>query len=122
MREAHEPRRVPSPLYVMRYGETEWNVERMQGCDSPLTAFGRRQAAALGELLAVERADALPIYSSPSEVDIGPFSGRYLAELAAEHPGLFRDVYPPTWHFRVPGGETIDMVRARAADFLDSLL
>lgn len=41
-------------LYVLRHGETVWNRDgRMQGGqDSPLTALGREQAAAMGRLLA----------------------------------------------------------------------
>lgn len=43
-----------APIYLLRHGETEWNVElRMQGgLDSPLTARGREQAVAMGRGLA----------------------------------------------------------------------
>jgi len=42
-------------LYVIRHGETHWNVEqRMQGRgDSPLTERGRRQVARHGEVIAL---------------------------------------------------------------------
>ena len=41
-------------LYLIRHGQTEWNVEkRLQGGrDSPLTALGRQQAEALAGSLA----------------------------------------------------------------------
>jgi probable phosphoglycerate mutase len=46
------------PLYLLRHGETAWNLERrMQGSrDSSLTARGRAQAAAMGRALAAELA------------------------------------------------------------------
>lgn len=47
-----------APLYLLRHGETAWNLERrMQGSkDSSLTARGRAQAAAMGRALAAELA------------------------------------------------------------------
>jgi probable phosphoglycerate mutase len=46
------------PLYVLRHGETAWNLDRrMQGSkDSALTARGRAQAIAMGRALAAELA------------------------------------------------------------------
>jgi probable phosphoglycerate mutase len=139
--------RPPSPLYVVRHGETEWNVERrMQGGegDSPLTARGRRQAAAMGTLLRAVGADALPAYCSPqgravetarialgeglarldprlSEVAMGPFSGRLIGELRSEHPDLFGEDMSLTWYFRIPGGERLETMQARLAAFLRDL-
>jgi probable phosphoglycerate mutase len=48
--------RVTHPIYLFRHGETVWNAERRaQGrLDSPLTAAGRAQARAMGEVLSVE--------------------------------------------------------------------
>jgi probable phosphoglycerate mutase len=50
--------KLTAPLYLMRHGETAWNLERrMQGSkDSALTARGRAQAAAMGRALAAELA------------------------------------------------------------------
>ena len=41
-------------IFLVRHGETEWNVQgRFQGClDSPLTPNGREQARQFGLLLA----------------------------------------------------------------------
>ena len=52
--------KLAAPLYLLRHGETAWNLERrMQGSkDSSLTARGRAQAAAMGRALAAELARA----------------------------------------------------------------
>lgn len=49
---------LTAPLYLLRHGETAWNLERrMQGSkDSTLTPRGREQAAAMGRALAAELA------------------------------------------------------------------
>jgi len=49
---------LSAPLYMLRHGETAWNLERrMQGSkDSTLTPRGRDQAAAMGHALAAELA------------------------------------------------------------------
>jgi len=50
--------KLTAPLYMLRHGETAWNLDRrMQGSkDSTLTARGRAQAAAMGRALAAELA------------------------------------------------------------------
>jgi len=50
--------KLAAPLYVLRHGETAWNLERrMQGTkDSPLTERGRAQAEAMGRTLKAELA------------------------------------------------------------------
>ncbi len=52
-------------LYLVRHGETDWNLaHRIQGAtDIPLNDTGRAQAASTGRLLSRKRWDA--IYSSP---------------------------------------------------------
>lgn len=56
-------------IYLMRHGETLFNVEkRIQGaCDSPLTAKGQAQATAMGRLLAERGVHLDSAYSSTSE-------------------------------------------------------
>lgn len=51
---------LAAPLYLLRHGETAWNLERhLQGMqDSPLTERGRAQAAGIGRALKAELADA----------------------------------------------------------------
>jgi probable phosphoglycerate mutase len=53
--------KLANPLYMLRHGETAWNLERrMQGSkDSALTPRGREQAAAMGRALAAELAREL---------------------------------------------------------------
>jgi probable phosphoglycerate mutase len=48
--------KLTSPLYILRHGETAWNIERrMQGSrNSDLTARGRAQAMAMGHALKAE--------------------------------------------------------------------
>jgi probable phosphoglycerate mutase len=50
--------KLSAPLYVLRHGQTAWNLDRrMQGAkDSDLTALGRSQAQAMGEALRLELA------------------------------------------------------------------
>lgn len=140
------PHHPPSPLYVLRHGETEWNrAGRMQGSlDSPLTERGRAQAAAMGRVLRREGARALPAFVSPQgravrtaelalgpgratpderlrEIGVGGFEGRLLPELVAEHPFLFSEEGPIEWHYEVPDGEGHDALRARVSAFLAEL-
>ena len=107
-------------IYLLRHGQTEFNAERrIQGrCDSPLTALGREQAAALGRLLGAELGEArhsVPIVSSPlgramasaeivrahagiaapivtderlSEIGCGSWERLTRTEIAALHPGF----------------------------------
>ena len=57
------------PLYVLRHGETDWNLQRrLQGqTDTPLNATGRAQARAMAEGLArlIERPEELDFVTSP---------------------------------------------------------
>ena len=142
--------RVPRsfPLYVLRHGETEWNVaQRMQGSlNSPLTARGRVQAAEMARLLAAELGDDWPpVYASPQpraletarivtagrtaprlderlrELTLGGWEGMTLADIEAARPGFFAASDPFFWRFNAPGGERYDMFAARVGSFLDEL-
>jgi len=60
----------PECVYVLRHGQTDWNVEhRLQGhSDIPLNSVGKQQARVLGEKLRGElgpSAGAFEYYSSP---------------------------------------------------------
>ena len=115
-------------LFLIRHGETAWNVEgRMQGRrDSPLTARGEAQARRIGQIAAAERLAALPCLCSPAgramrtarlaglapqptpdlaEVGMGAWEGRLRAEIT-EVPGV-------EWKFAAPGGEGEAAFRAR---------
>src|SRR6478735_9231229 len=69
-------------VYLARHGNTEWNAQgRWQGqLDSPLTALGRAQAAAVANLVVGEPVDA--VFCSP----IG--RAFVTAQVSAERLGL----------------------------------
>jgi broad specificity phosphatase PhoE len=134
-------------LYLIRHGETEWNLEkRMQGHkDSPLTLHDTQQAGWLAEALDGVQIDA--IYSSTSgraittaeivrkdrqidilasdiwkEMHLGEWEGRVAQELQLEFP----DQYDYFWHephrFEPIGGETFEQLRERVLPGLEVLL
>lgn len=136
-------------IYLVRHGQTEFNRERrIQGHnDSPLTELGVHQARAVGRLLRdlIRDRAGWRIVSSPlgrakstaelisaelggltvelddrlMEVTWGASDGRLRDDLSAEHPETFGRT---GWAFDAPtGGESYDAVRARVADWLDSL-
>lgn len=132
---------APSIVYLARHAETVWNVERVfQGHqDSPLTERGREQARRLGQRLAAEQlaavyasdlgrarttAEAVAVaqglavrtHAGLREIDTGQWTGlarravRAVPEWSARLD-LYRD---RPWEHRMPGGETIGEVQARA--------
>jgi broad specificity phosphatase PhoE len=75
-------------LYLVRHGETEWNVQkRLQGhTDSPLTPRGLLQVRAFGELLREE------LGSAEVEICLSPLARtRRTASLIAEALGVAAD-------------------------------
>jgi broad specificity phosphatase PhoE len=136
-------------IYLVRHGETEWNVERrMQGRqESRLTARGERQAGAMAKLLAglvaVDPVGSWRLVCSPlgrarqtagfiaASLGLAVEIDERLAEIAfGEWEGRLRDEvapqYPglfasPEWLFSPPGGETYEGVRTRVVSFLEDL-
>ncbi len=133
-------------FFILRHGETQWNVEgRMQGgLDSPLTDRGRRQALRQGDLLRQAGVTSLPVHSSPQgraletarialpgkpvlqdprlrEVAMGAWQGRTMDEIAETAPGLLADPHPFLWKFEAPGGETFDGMIDRVRTILSDL-
>lgn len=135
-------------LFVLRHGQTEWNVaRRMQGrLDSPLTRQGVEQAHQHGLLLktlpAIER-----IYVSPSgrtretayivnsyvraqltyeeallERDCGDWSGLSVDEIEDASPGAWQRRLDDPFYHRPPGGENLLDMGRRAAGFLEQCL
>jgi uncharacterized phosphatase len=82
-------------LYLVRHGETDWNLQRrIQGStDIPLNDTGREQARVTGRLLSTRHWDA--IYSSPLS------RARETAEIIASEVGL-------------PGPTLVDAIVERA--------
>jgi len=134
-------------LFLIRHGQTEWNVQRrMQGrLDSPLTTVGRAQADANGRILRkIARVDAL--IASPSgrtretayivnshlkapisfedalmERDCGDWSGLTLDEIADNFPRAWQSREGDPYGHRPPGGENFEDMIARVRNFLDAL-
>ena len=138
-------------LYLLRHGQTEWNVQgRFQGQhNSPLTPRGKEDAAAQGRLLGPIFAQhpAIDIYASPlgrvrqttdialknhnrspqfhdslMEIHIGDWQGLALPEIESGWPDLF-NAHTTTFDLLAmsPTGEGIDVLFARCTAFLQSL-
>lgn len=122
---------VSTRFIVVRHGETQWNVEsRIQGhLDSPLTAEGVAQAAAIAERLAAEPFDALvasdlgralqtaepiarrrglAVIREPRlrERHFGVGEGLTYGEIDARFPDVFSRVRETDPDFVIPGGES----------------
>jgi probable phosphoglycerate mutase len=133
-------------IFLVRHGETEWNLaRRYQGwSDSPLTAAGIAQAAALGRRLA-----ALPEAAGAAIVASPLGRARHTAEIIAECLGHAPPVLDPRlreislgswdglmrnevrrrlgarfaeweWYFRAPDGESYEAFAARLTAWLDT--
>lgn len=126
----------PRPeLWLVRHGETEWTVtgQHTGRTDIPLTALGRRQAAALGRRLAgksfalvlvspLTRAletcqiagygDVAKPVDDLREWDYGVYEGRTTPEIRTEVPGW------TVWTGNLPDGETLDQVARRAGNVI----
>lgn len=134
-------------LYLLRHGETVWNVEqRMQGrADSPLTERGRAQAARHAEVL--ERLGGVGrLLVSPSgrtrataaivgarlgvpqsfhpelmERDSGAWEGLDLDEIRTRHAQAWQDREADPYFHRPPGGENHADLEVRVGALLDAL-
>ena len=125
-------------LLLVRHGETEWNrLGRYQGSvDVPLNADGHRQAVALAAQLQGEPIDAvysstlrraydtaLPIAASHglqvvrdprlNEINQGEWEGLRPAEIVLHWAELHEQWEREPLAVRLPGGETLEEVRAR---------
>lgn len=134
-------------IVLTRHGQTEWNrEERYRGqIDVPLNATGERQAAALAERLAAFPVTA--IYTGPLQravltgeicamrlgltarvlpglldLNLGEWQGSSPATVAAREPELYSLWLstPAAVHF--PGGESLEQVRQRAVDALETAI
>lgn len=141
-------------LYLARHGQTEANVQkRFQGWsrDTPLTALGLTQAAALADILRRELGEkpGIQMIASPlprarltmeivrdrlglpldgyyadnriKEIHLGAWDGLTDTEAHAQSPALFDARVADKWHVRVPGGENYAEVAARASDWVREL-
>jgi len=133
-------------LIFVRHGETESNAERryMGHEDSPLSALGRAQAAAVASRLAREDIDA--IYSSDlgraaatadaiaeacglrrtlderlRERHAGVFQGLRLSKAQEMYPEHFAAQRQPSETCSIPGGESALQLQARFTPFLEEI-
>jgi broad specificity phosphatase PhoE len=134
-------------LFLIRHGETDWNVEgRYQGqADPPLNDRGLRQAHELGDKLAsvnldllytspllrseqtaqiISRKLAIPFYKDERlmEINQGKWQTRLRSEIEALYPDLFRRWETEPWEVTPPGGESLEQVGQRVFAAIDELL
>ncbi|RME09532.1 MAG: histidine phosphatase family protein [Ardenticatenia bacterium] len=125
-------------IYMVRHGETDWNViGRYQGQeDPPLNARGRAQAEATAEQLAQEQITAiyssdlkraaqtaealaqrlnLPVHLDPRlrEINQGEWQGVLVDDIRAHWPERFQQWQTAPWETHPPGGETLHDVETR---------
>ena len=132
------------PLFILRHGETEWNVAgRLQGrFDAPLTPEGERQALAQRRILMQQDLTRFGAISSPqgrarqtarlaldglitpiredpalAEIGLGGWAGRYRAEVMAESGA--RDGF--ALYELAPDGEGFAALHTRCENFLRGL-
>lgn len=135
-------------FFLVRHGETVWNVQkRIQGSsDSPLTVLGKKQAERNGVLLAQHEVSQL--YASPlvrvqktvecmqaslrdakiefddrlREIDQGAWEGLTWKEVQSRYRKLANRQRRDYLYSRAPGGESRADVLARAVPFVRELL
>jgi len=126
-------------VILVRHGETEWNrIERFRGrADVPLNANGLAQAEATGRRVAAQWQPAavyssplsralrtaeaiakhfgLPVQPYPGLLDIhyGEWQGLTPDEVRQRWPEVAHNWYEAPQLARIPGGETLDDLRAR---------
>ena len=127
-------------VYLVRHGETEWNVERrFQGqLDVELSKTGIRQANAVARWLAAQPLEFSAIYSSDlkrasrtaiiigakldlvprlepalREIHAGDWQGLIPSEIEALFPGKLDEWHEKIDSFTLPGGESIPLVQKR---------
>ena len=132
---------------LVRHGQTEWNrVERFRGrADVPLNETGLAQARATGERVAAEW-EPVSVYSSPlsravrtaeaiathfdlpvqirpalADIDYGQWQGLTPDEARERWPEEVEAWFSAPQNARIPGGETLDDLRARSMSVVKEL-
>ncbi|MEX0446362.1 2,3-diphosphoglycerate-dependent phosphoglycerate mutase GpmB [Xenorhabdus sp. SGI246] len=134
-------------VYLVRHGETEWNVaRRIQGqSDSPLTEIGRRQALLVAQRVRSEnithvitsdlgrtretaeiiaKACGCEVILEPRlrEINMGILENRELSSLTQEEESWRKSLVDGTPNGRIPGGESMNEVCSRMRAALESCL
>jgi broad specificity phosphatase PhoE len=140
-----------SVLYLLRHGETHWNVEqRMQGRgDSPLTERGREQVRCHADVLVASGVDRLMVspagrtrasaeilmerlraggmdvpatyHDALMERHCGDWEGMTIAEIQARYPENWAAREQDGYLHRPPGGESHADMEQRVAALLESI-
>lgn len=133
-------------LYLIRHGQTDWNVEqRWQGqSDISLNATGRQQAAGLAAELttvnfsaiyssdlsrayetavALSRIKGIPIKRDPRlrEIHQGEWQGLRESDIQALYGNAFQKRKQNPQHIAPPGGETVIQVRDRVISAVNDI-
>ena len=133
-------------LYIIRHGQTDWNVEgKIQGRqDIPLNAAGRSQAEMLAK--GMEKRPVTAIYSSPqirametaetlaraqgmavipvpelAEIGYGDWEGRTASDILAKERKLYEEWWQHPATVAPPGGETLNQVDERCRQAWDMI-
>ncbi|MBN1149392.1 MAG: histidine phosphatase family protein [Anaerolineales bacterium] len=134
-------------LFLIRHGETDWNVEgRYQGqADPPLNQRGHYQACELGEQLIAVDLDvlytspllrsaqtaeiiaeklAIPVYQDARLMEIhqGDWQTRLRSEIVQIYPNLFKRWETEPWNVTPPSGESLEQVQQRVYSAIDDIL
>ena len=134
-------------LYLIRHGETPWNVEgRYQGqLDPPLNERGRQQAQETARRLAplgfeaiyssdlkrafqtaeaLARETGLPIQIDPRlrEINQGQWQGVLIDDICARWPQELHSWRHEPWQHQPPGGERLEQVQARLFAAIDEIV
>lgn len=134
-------------IYLLRHAETTWNNERRyQGTlNSPLSELGWDQSILTRD--ALRDAPLRAVYSSPlaraqetahviaephglpvtsvtdlSEIRVGEWEGLTTSEIEARYADAVHQWYTTPHLARIPGGETIEEMRARAVAAFEEIL
>lgn len=136
-------------VYLVRHGETPWNVERrFQGqLNVELSPAGRKQAEAVAGWLAGRPVKFSALYSSDlrraaetaviigqrigvtlvldprlREINVGEWSGLLADEVEKKYPGALVEWHERIDRFTIPGGESIPAVQKRVLEAYRALV
>jgi probable phosphoglycerate mutase len=138
---------MTTTVVLVRHGQTEWNrVERFRGrADIPLNTTGLQQAEAAARRIA-QTWQPVAVYTSPldravrtalaigrttgrvpvshsglTDIDYGEWQGLTPLEARQRWPELVEGWYATPALVRIPGGETLEMLRRRAMGAVQEL-
>ena len=134
-------------IILVRHGQTPWNKDKIfRGSrDIPLNDQGREEARLAGEWLkgetihaayasplsrardtahAIARHHSLPVADLPGLTDLfyGDWEGMPLTEVKVTYADLYRQWETAPATVRFPGGETLDEVRDRAMEAVETVV